>query len=300
MEIQNTISGMTIRLTAPRAFYFWKLSALSIMALCTSAGWSLVSAVAGPAMNGSHFACGRESHQIVTKWACMPLRERFVDDATTEEVNGTALQNVCELVAGWIVGGKFIYSPIKRIRLIGKDDVSRCWINTGASIDIRNLNQAIVSFRTGWERKNSPYTNTEYWPQGRIFSDIFGGTRNFDWLAGNDIRKFDVWFEPRTIGYSRSKPSVEQAGTNENEAYDANDRRGPRQYIEPPGYIDLPVPEAPLGGAVLFFGGIWLTSWGFRRRVLGFAHIAGWIGFVAGGAVLLLWGIPYIADMVSL
>ena len=54
-----------------------------------------------------------------------------------------------------------------------------------------------------------------------------------------------------------------------------------------------------LGGTVLFFGGMWLTDWGFRRQPLSIAHVAGWLAFVVGGVILLLEAIICVAEMVS-
>jgi hypothetical protein len=103
---------------------------------------------------------------------------------------------------------------------------------------------------------------------------------------------------PSSIGGDGGSSAFAEAKINEYQGDNSGNRARSRNAVKPFGYPDLPVPEAPLGGALFFVGGAWLTSWGFRRKVLGLAHIAGWLAMVSGGVVLLLWAIPFLAEMV--
>jgi hypothetical protein len=91
---------------------------------------------------------------------------------------------------------------------------------------------------------------------------------------------------------------IAQANSKEDQADKADDNRASRYQIEKLGYADLPFPEAPLGGAVLFFGGGWLTTRGLVRGNA-FVHIGGWLAMVLGGVIFLLWALPYAADIVE-
>jgi hypothetical protein len=107
------------------------------------------------------------------------------------------------------------------------------------------------------------------------------------------------WGEPCAIRFLESLTTIVQSDEKKNQA--ANGGSGTRSSypVERQPYSNLPLPEFALVGAVLFLGGGWISGHGFKQRVLGFVHIVGWLVMVLGGVVLLLSGLPCLANLIS-
>jgi hypothetical protein len=144
--------------------------------------------------------------------------------------------------------------------------------------------------------------------EGRRFTRVFEDDKNFYWLTflKRPIEISYNWCQPCSIAgnqriagnvapmFSFFKTEIDEKQPNSGRDYTSSSNN-----IKPTGYPELPTPYAPLGGSVLFFGGAWLTSWGFVTKILGWAHVLGWMSMVCGGIILFLWGLPHIAGALA-
>ena len=144
--------------------------------------------------------------------------------------------------------------------------------------------------------RNIPVFNIPIEPDSWTLSKVPKQDHIIDWLPNNVGFLFVVpdsgWGKPRAIGFYGRLIGMNNAEVHKTETDQAYDSRASRNPIKPFGYPNLPFPEAPLGGAVAIFLGVWLSNWGIEHGPLSL-WIGGWLIMVAGGIVFVLWALPY-------
>lgn len=158
------------------------------------------------------------------------------------------------------VGLKFEQAPIK----------------TGRSWLFATLGFPICA--EGWSFADIRETDFKYYLIRNVFSDWDSRIRS----------------NPSSVRLNSGIISRLQRQINKYEADNAYDSGSGRNPIKPFGYPDLPFPETPLGALLLIFIGVGLTNRGIEHGPF-IALMGGWSLQVVGGALLLLWIIPYAA-----
>lgn len=125
----------------------------------------------------------------------------------------------------------------------------------------------------------------------RIYDEISYILRNWP------LKEDGEGSEPRSIGLDGGVIGALQREEQYDQADQRNDGGNPSDPIKAPGYPDLPFPEAPFIGVMLFFLGGWLSGWGMEKGKI-YSHVCGWLVMVGGGAAFVLWALPYIAEVI--
>lgn len=81
------------------------------------------------------------------------------------------------------------------------------------------------------------------------------------------------------------------------QTYQSPDSRNCRYSIKPQPDVNLPSPMIAFFSAVLFCGGLWLSSHGFLQNPCGLMHVGGWLISVFGGLPFVFWLIVYFSDI---
>jgi hypothetical protein len=205
----------------------------------------------------------------------------------------------CTYVYDGLVGARSATGIFARFDESARSSSSWRWTEwAGPLLLCRNL---------GGHRNSEAFSGGVEDAEGRSPSRVFKNDEDFYRLIFLEraIQFRRDWSQPRPVAYLQGGVSnvsgslrFAESLINEVQSEYSSDDAQSRYYIKPTGYFELAPPKVGLVGAMFFFGGAWLTSWGFRRNVLGPAHIAGWLAMVFGGVILLRCAFPLIAEMV--